>query len=92
MTVEITKMSSKGQVVIPQHIREELDAREGSIFAVIGSKDSVILKRIETPSKEALIKDLGEIARQGRRRAERLGIKETDVPTLVQKNRQEKRR
>ncbi len=92
MIVEIIKMSSKGQVVIPQHIRDELNAHEGSIFAIIGSKDSVVLKKIQTPSKEALINDLEKIAREGRRRAEKLDIKETDVPSLVQKIRQEKKK
>ena len=92
MAIEIVKMSSKGQVVIPQHIREELNVREGSIFAVIGSKDSVVLKRVTTPSKDDLIKDLEKIAKEGRKRAERLGIKESDVLSLVHKTRQAKRK
>jgi len=92
MAIEIVKMSSKGQVVIPQHIREELNAWEGSVFAVVGSKNSVVLKRIEMPSKDDLIKDLEKIAKEGRKRAERLGIKESDVPLLVHKTRQQKRK
>ena len=92
MTVETVKMSAKGQIVIPQQIREELNANEGSMFAVIGSKDSVILKKIETPSKEDLIRDLERIAKEGRKRAERLGIKESGVPGLVRRIRKEKRK
>ena len=52
MAVETVKMSSKGQVVIPQHIRDELHVHEDSVFAVIGSKDSPVLEKIETPSKK----------------------------------------
>ena len=46
-----------------------------------------MLKKIITPSKEDLINELKEIAKDGRKRAEKLGIKETDVPDLVHKAR-----
>ncbi len=83
MAIETIKMSSRGQVVIPQDIREELGAAEGTLFSVVSSKDTVILKKLETPSKEELIKELETIAKEGRKRAEKLGIKESDVPALV---------
>lgn len=83
MDVETTKMSSRGQIVIPLDIRDEIKAREGTIFAVFGSRDTIVLKKIETPTKENLIKDLEKIARDGRKRAEKLGIKESDVPKLI---------
>ncbi|VVB81041.1 Uncharacterised protein [uncultured archaeon] len=35
MEVETVKMSSKGQIVIPQDIREELHASEGTVFSVV---------------------------------------------------------
>ena len=74
MEVETIKMSSKGQIVIPQDIREELQATEGTIFAVVGSKDTVVLKKMEKPSKESLIKELETIAKEGRKRLERKGF------------------
>ncbi len=83
MAIETIKMSSRGQVVIPQDIREELGAAEGTLFSVVSSKDTVILKKLETPSKEELIKELETIAKEGRKRAEKLGIKESDVLNLV---------
>lgn len=87
MTIETIKMSSKGQVVIPRGIREEIDAGEGTIFAVVGGKESVILKKIATPSKMELIKELKEIAREGRKRLEKKGISEKDIPGIVEKAR-----
>ena len=87
MGVETVKMSSRGQIVIPQDIREERRATEGTIFAVIGSKDTVILKKVEKPSKEELIKKLEAIAKEGRMRLEKKGIKESDIPRIVQKSR-----
>lgn len=87
MTVETVRMSSKGQIVIPQDIREEIDADEGTVFAVTGSRDTVILKKIGTPSKEELIKQLGIIAKEGKRRLQSKGIKEEDINSIVKKSR-----
>ena len=87
MEVETTKMSSRGQVVIPREIREEMHAKEGTLFAIIGGKDTIVLKKIETPSKNILIKELELIAKEGRKRLERKGIKETDIYGIVQRSR-----
>ncbi len=89
--VEITKMSSKGQVVIPREIRDILKVEEGSIFAVIGNKDSIVLKKIETPSKNDLIKELEKIAIEGRKRAEKLGIKESHVHNIIERVRKSRK-
>ena len=91
MPAETIKMSSRGQIVIPQDIREELKASEGTIFSVVSTKDAIILKKIVTPSKEDLIKELGAIALAGRKRAEKLGIKEHDVARLIERGRKSKR-
>ena len=90
MAVEMVKMSSKGQIVIPQEIRAELRASEGTMFAVVSGRDSIVLKKVATPSEEDLIRELGEIAKEGAKRAEKLGIKESDVPGLVHKARKTK--
>ena len=47
-----TRMSSKGQVVIPDEIRKRLGLKEGSQFVVVGDKGAVILKMISPPSME----------------------------------------
>ena len=87
MEMETTKMSSKGQVVIPENIRSVVSASEGTLFAVVGSKDTIVLKKIGLPSKEALIKDLEKIAREGKKRLESKGLRECDILSLVQKSR-----
>ena len=92
MDVEMIKMSSKGQIVIPQNIREEIHASEGTMFAVVSGKDSIVLKKVAPPSKEELIHELKEIAKEGTKRADKLGIKEVDVPNLVHKLRESKKR
>jgi len=79
MSVDTVRMSSKGQIVIPSGIREELGAGEGTLFAVIGTKDAIVLKKVQYPSQEELINDLALIARDGKRRLEKKGVKEKDL-------------
>lgn len=92
MTVEMIKMSSKGQIVIPQGIRAEICASEGTMFAVVSGRDSIVLKKVAMPSKEELICELKEIAKEGAKRAEKLGIKESDVLNLIHKLRDSKKK
>ena len=44
-----TRLSSKGQVVIPEEIRDKLGLKPGAQFVVVGDRDVVILKVIQTP-------------------------------------------
>ena len=87
MAVEMIKMSSKGQIVIPQDIRTEICASEGTMFAVISERDSIVLKKIAIPSKEELIYELKEIAKEGKRRLEANSIKESDLSKIIEKSR-----
>lgn len=87
MEVETIRMSSKGQIVIPFDIREELGTGEGSVFAVIGSKDTIILKKMEMPSKGTLMKELEAVAKEGKKRLEAKGIKESDIVGIIHKRR-----
>lgn len=45
-----TKMSRKGQIVIPEKIRKQLKLKAGTQFMVLGQKNVVILKTISPPS------------------------------------------
>jgi AbrB family looped-hinge helix DNA binding protein len=79
MVVETVKMSSRGQIVIPQGVRNELHADEGTVFAVVSSKDTVILKKIVTPTKEQLIENLQTIAKKSKKKLQAKGISEEDL-------------
>lgn len=48
--VATTKMSSKGQVVIPEDIRDKMGLHSGDQFLVLAEKDVVILKIVTRPS------------------------------------------
>lgn len=77
MTVETVRMSSKGQVVIPLDVREDIQADEGTIFAVVSSKDTIVLKKVATPSKEDLIRDLAAFAKKAKAKLQSRGITES---------------
>lgn len=47
--MKVTKISSKGQVVLPRETREVLKLKEGTILAVIRKDDIIALKKIENP-------------------------------------------
>ena len=47
-----TTLSSKGQVVIPEEIRNRLGLKAGTQFVVLGDGDVVIFKTLEAPSRD----------------------------------------
>ena len=79
MSVDTVKMSSKGQIVIPQEAREEIHADTGTVFAIVVSKDMIVLKKIPKPSKEELIKGLRFFAKKSRRKLQQKGFTEKDL-------------
>ena len=81
--VATTKMSSKGQVVIPEAIRKRLGLKEGSQFVVIGEKGTVILKAITAPS----MNEFDDLIAQARKQARKAGMKRSDIPSAIRKAR-----
>ena len=61
--IEMTKVSDKGQVVIPKEIRDKLKFTEGSKLLVIGTEDAVVLQRIESVAGRMRVKDIMERVR-----------------------------
>ena len=84
--VATTKMSSKGQVVIPEDIRKNLNLKAGAQFVVIGDKDVVILKSISPPS----IDEFDELIAQARKKGKKAGFKKADIKEVVKKSRVKK--
>ncbi|MGJ3495061.1 transcriptional regulator, AbrB family (plasmid) [Piscirickettsia salmonis] len=84
--ISTTRMSSKGQVVIPEEIRERLGLAAGVKFVVVGDKDTVILKMIQPPAAE----DVEELLASARRAAKKAGAKKTDIDNAIKKARAKK--
>jgi AbrB family looped-hinge helix DNA binding protein len=85
-TIATTKMSSKGQVVIPEIIRNELGLKAGSQFIVLGDKDAVILKSISPPS----IEEFDELLKKVEKKVKKAGLKKTDIEKTIIKVRSKK--
>ncbi len=81
-----TKMSSKGQVVIPEDIRKRLGFKAGSQFVVVGEKDVVILKSISPPS----IEEFDILIAEARKQARQAAMKKSDIAAAIAKVRDHK--
>jgi AbrB family looped-hinge helix DNA binding protein len=80
-TVASTRMSTKGQVVIPEEVRNSLGLETGAQFLVMGENDVVILKTISLPS----MSDFEGIVTRARRQAKAAGMKPSDIARAVAK-------
>ena len=78
-TLSTTRMSSKGQVVIPEEIRQRLGLETGAQFVVVGDHDTVILKAIAAPT----LKGLGRLMTQARKQARKAGLEKNDVTAAI---------
>jgi len=77
--VATTKMSSKGQVVIPESIRKQLNLKAGSQFVVIGKDDVLILKTITEPDLDTF----ETLITQARREAKESGLRPSDIKKTI---------
>jgi len=77
--VATTRMSSKGQVVIPEEVRSGLGLKEGSQFVVVGERDTVILKMIPPLAME----EFDALRAKARAQARRLRLKPSDIGATI---------
>jgi len=73
--VTITKLSSKGQIVIPKTLRDFLGLKSGEVFAMFGERDTIILKKLELPSDT----EFDELLNWGSNYAKKKKISKKDV-------------
>jgi AbrB family looped-hinge helix DNA binding protein len=79
LNISTTKLSSKGQIVIPEEVRKELGLEPGTQFVVMGDGDVVILKKIEAPDRSEFL----ALAKKVRSQARKSGVKRSDVKSAV---------
>jgi AbrB family looped-hinge helix DNA binding protein len=72
-----TKVSSKGQVVIPVNVRKAAGLKKGEKIIAIAFGDTVVLKRIVDRTFEETVKPIWD-------RVRRMGLTEEDVDALIQ--------
>ena len=75
-----TKMSSKGQVVIPEDVRSSMGLKSGDQFIVIGNKDVVILKSIAYPSMD----EFKSLIKEAKTQARKAKLRKSDIKKAIE--------
>jgi AbrB family looped-hinge helix DNA binding protein len=83
---EVTTVSEKGQVVIPQALRKEMGIKPKTKFLVFGRGNTLIMKRLELPD---IKQEWEEIFRMMDRKE--LQLTQKEVQAEVEANRRERR-
>ena len=81
--VNIVKISSKGQVVIPSEIREKMNLEVGNLLIISYSDDSICMKKIELPK----IKSWKEATKPFREAAKKSNFTNDDLKKLIEESR-----
>ena len=86
---DVTVVSGKGQVVIPQAIREKLGIGPKTRLLVYGYQDAVIMKKMEIPD---VVKDLERIYRKVDQKVKKYGpLSDEEINEIVQEGRKKRR-
>ena len=83
MIIDTTKMSSRGQVVIPQSLRNKMKIHAGEKFVVIGEDNTIVLKKLEMPTFSGVDK----LLKKTREFAKKKGITSSDVQEAIKHTR-----
>jgi AbrB family looped-hinge helix DNA binding protein len=84
--ISTTKMTSKGQVVIPEEIREYMHLESGVKFIVMATGDSIIFKKI-TPIPQ---KDVKHLLKASREIDKKYKFNEKEIPDIISEVRKSK--
>ena len=81
MQLSITSVSSKGQVVIPEEVRNRMKLDVGTEFVVVAEHDFVVFKRLSPPAMEEFACLLAE----ARSKARHAGMKPAAIVQAIAK-------
>jgi AbrB family looped-hinge helix DNA binding protein len=81
-----TKLSSKGQVVIPEEIRRRLGLEAGAQFVVVAEGDVVVLKALKAPK----MSDFKTLLDEAQASAEAAGLTPQDLDQAIREVRSKK--
>ena len=84
-TLEITSVSTKGQVIIPATTRHELGLQAGSKLMVLTDGTNILMKPISPPKKEVF----QTLLDKSRKLAESMDMKESDINAIIKQVRNE---
>ena len=81
-------MSSKGQIVIPEELRNAFGWNAGTSFIVVGRPDAIMLQPVTMPD----MAQFDGLIAESRRQAKAAGLRVGDVAAAITRARSKKRR
>ncbi len=81
--VEITRISTKGQIVIPRRIRDKFELEEGNVLSVMESDDAIVLRKIESSK----VKSWEEATKPFRDASKKSGFTQEDLFKIIAESR-----
>ncbi len=81
--IEMGTISSRGQIAIPNNIRQEMGLKEGQKVLFFLENDTLLIKRVTSETFSDITKPLKEAMRKS-------GTKEEDVPNILHRFRAKK--
>ena len=87
MIAEITSVSSKGQVVLPKAIRDEMDLNTGSKLVIFTDGKNILLKPITMPD----LSEFESLMKESKKWAEKVGMKQSDIDDAIKTVRKRKK-
>lgn len=80
MQVELTRVSEKGQIVIPSSLRREMKIEKSDQFIIFGEDGTIILKKVENP---AMKQSLSELTKPLQRVISERGFTREDLKKVI---------
>jgi AbrB family looped-hinge helix DNA binding protein len=84
LALELTRLSERGQIVIPTELRRSMNLKEGERFIVMGLGDTIVLRKLELSQERMRLKRL---IRYSQEKARKFGFTEREVEKLIQETR-----
>ncbi len=81
MSLEFTRLSEKGQVVIPHEIRKKMKLKEGTRFVILGVDDTIVLRKLEISQERLRLKQL---LAKSREIAQKTGFSQEEIEKFVE--------
>ena len=89
--VMTTKLSSKGQVVLPEALRQMYGWQSGTAFTILVYKGSIIMQPLRTPTEEEIVAEFEDAFEEARRQAKAAGMMPVNVTNAIAEVRKARR-
>ena len=83
-------MSSKGQVVLPEALRQTYGWESGTAFSILTYKGSIIMQPLKTPTDDEIAAEFEEAFAESRRQAKAAGMTPLDISNAISEVRRER--